>query len=638
MSERIASETLTQLYGAAARRYEHIPAFATRKRDGSFEAVTYAELYKRGLDLATGLIALGLSPGERVGLVADNRFEWILSDYGILLAGAVDVPRGTDISKQEIAYILGHSDARFAILEDEAVLAKLHAAEGSLPNLEQVVVMEASSKLPRGVMTLDEVMARGRQLREAGDRSAEARAAAVRPDDLFTIIYTSGTTGIPKGVPLTHANMTSQIANLPLSFSPGERVLSILPVWHSYERVFEMVSISMGMSTYYTSLRTIATDLRSVRPHVMASAPRLWESLYQKLTARVSSSSPLRRLLFAAARSSSHHLKCAERFFARMELDMTGRTPSETLSRAAGHAVRWLLACIPYAILEPLVLAKLREAVGCTVMRGTISGGGALQPHVDDFFNAIGIKVLEGYGLTETSPVLAVRTWKKLVIGTVGPMYPGTEVRIIDLENGDVLYPDVRRRDRGRGRRGEIHVRGPQVMHGYYKDPGGTARVLKNGWLNTGDIGMITFNDCLKILGRSKETIVLLNGENIEPVPIESRLTGSGLIDHCMVTGQDAKQLGALIVPSIEGFRAAGIACESLEALAESPAARELMDSRIRRIVSAEAGFKHYERVTVFRFVPKPFEVGDELTNTFKLKRHVITARYKDLINAMHGT
>ncbi len=637
MPDRIASETLTELYRLAAGRYADIPAFAARKRDGTYAPLSYAALYERGLDLAAGLVSLGLAPRDRVGLIADNRLEWILSDYGVLLAGAVDVPRGTDITRQEIAHILGHSGARFAILENEAVLAKLHDAGVSLPDLDQVVVIEAVAKLPRGVLTLEQVMARGRDLRAAGDRSAEARAAAVRPEDLFTIIYTSGTTGIPKGVPLTHANMTSQIANLPLSFAPGDRVLSILPVWHSYERVFEMVSISMGMSTYYTGLRTIAADLRSIRPHVMASAPRLWESLYQKLMARVSSSSPLRRMLFAAARLSSHNVRCAERFFGGMELDMTGRTAAGSLARAAGHAVRWLLASVPHAVLEPLVLAKLRDAVGCSAMRGTISGGGALQPHVDDFFNSIGIQVLEGYGLTETSPVLAVRTYKKLVIGTVGPMYPGTKVRIIDLENGDVLFPDPRRRDRGRGLRGEIHVRGPQVMHGYYKDPEGTARVLKNGWLNTGDIGMITFNDCLKILGRSKETIVLLNGENVEPVPIESRLTGSALIEHCMVTGQDAKQLGALIVPSVEGFRDAGIDGESPAALAGNPAARDLMESRIRGLISAEAGFKPFERVTVFRFVPKPFEPGDELTNTYKLKRHVITARYKDLIEDMHG-
>ena len=186
--------------------------------------------------------------------------------------------------------------------------------------------------------------------------------------------------------------------------------------------------------------------------------------------------------------------------------------------------------------------------------------------------------MLEGYGLTESSPVLAVRTWKNLVIGTVGPFYPETEIRIVDLESGRVLYPDRSRKDQGRGRQGEIHARGPQIMKGYYKDPEGTSRVFHDGWLKTGDIGMVTFNDCLKILGRCKDTIVLLNGENVEPLPIESKLVHSPLVDHCMIVGQDQKHLGALIVPALDGFRAAGLHAANLLELAASAQARALME------------------------------------------------------------
>ena len=286
-------------------------------------------------------------------------------------------------------------------------------------------------------------------------------------------------------------------------------------------------------------------------------------------------------------------------------------------------------------MLDKLVLAKLRAAVGCSAFRGTISGGGALQPHVDEFFNFIGIPVLEGYGLTESSPVLAVRTWTNLVIGTVGPFYPETEIRIVDLESGRVLYPDRSRADRGRGRAGEIHARGPQIMLGYYKDPEGTARVLHDGWLKTGDIGMVTFNDCLKIVGRCKDTIVLLNGENVEPLPIESRLTHSSLIDHCMLVGQDQKHLGALIVPALDGFRSEGLLAANLLELAASPKARSIMESEIRRLISLEAGFKSHERIADFRFVTKPFEAGQEMTATYKLKRHVIAKQYASLIDEM---
>lgn len=637
-SVRITAPTLTGLFREAASRYGKMPAFAKRLPRGGYEPISYEALYERGLDLATGLIALGLSPREHVGLIADNRLEWILSDFGILLAGCADVPRGTDITHQEISYILDHSDARFAILENAGVLEKLHRAKGSVPKLEQVIVMDAKDNLPRGVLTLAEVEASGRTLRQRGDTRAAKRAEAVRPEDLFTIIYTSGTTGTPKGVQLTHANMASQIRNLPFPLYPGERALSILPIWHSYERVFEMVAISMGLCTYYTSIRTIADDLRAVRPNVMASAPRLWENLYQKIIARVTSGSPLKRSLFHAARACSLCVRKAERFFAGQTLDLHGRSWRESLSLAAFHGARWCAAILPHVVLEPLVLSKLREAVGCSEFRGTISGGGALQPHVDEFFNSIGIPVLEGYGLTETSPVLAVRTWEKLVIGTVGPVYPETEVRIVDLTTGAILYPNPGLRGRGRGLRGEIHVRGPQVMSGYYKDPERTAEILPDGSLNTGDIGMVTFNDCLKILGRSKETIVLLNGENIEPVPIEARLVASPLIDQCMVTGQDARQLGLLVVPSLDGFRSAGISAPDTASLASNPEAVKLLDAEIRRLINSEAGFKAHERITVFRMIPKPFEVGDELTNTFKLKRHVITERYAALIADMHET
>jgi long-chain acyl-CoA synthetase len=426
--------------------------------------------------------------------------------------------------------------------------------------------------------------------------------------------------------------MCSQIENLPFDIKPGDRMLSILPVWHSYERIFEMVSIAMGSCTHYTSLRAITEDLKVVRPTLMASAPRLWESLYKKILSNVRASSAPRRALFHAAYACARNVHRAERFFLGQQLDMHGRGPIESLRLAVAHAVAWLLSVIPLKLLDDLVLSKLRAVVGGE-FRGTISGGGALQPHVDEFFNFIGIPVLEGYGMTETAPVLAVRTWENLVIGTVGQPYPNTEVRIIDLHTGATLYPCAWRR--GRGRRGEIHVRGPQVMKGYYKDPEGTDLVLRDGWMNTGDIGMVTFNNCLKILGRSKDTIVLLSGENVEPVPIEARLTASPLIEQCMVVGQDQKALGALIVPSLDGFRAAGLDLADLADLLVREDAHRLMDAEIRRLIGSEAGFKPFERIAAWRFVSRSFEVGDELTNTFKLKRHIISDRYARLIEAM---
>ncbi len=629
---RIAAPTLADVYARASEIYGDLPAFARKEADGRFAPISFRKLYETGLDLATALIALGVKARDHVGIISDNRLEWIICDYGILLAGAADVPRGTDITDAEMSYILTHADARVVFVENLTTLEKLDRCR--LRHLDKVIVMSSGGQPHRGVLRLEDLIADGAKRRAAGDRSADLRAAAVKSDDLFTIIYTSGTTGVPKGVQLTHANMCSQIENLPFELEPGDRTLSILPVWHSYERVFEMVAIAMGACTHYTSLRAIGEDLKVVRPTIMASAPRLWESLYQKILANVKAAPPLRRSLFHAAYKCTRNVRRAERFFLGQELDMTGRTAAESLPLAVKHLTAWAFSFIPHKILDRLVLAKLRQVVGGE-FRGTISGGGALQPHVDEFFNFIGIPVLEGYGMTETAPVLAVRTWKNLVIGTVGGPYPNTEVRIVDLTTGEILYPNRGHRGGGRGLRGEIHVKGPQVMRGYYKDPEGTARVLRDGWMNTGDIGMITFNNCLKILGRSKETIVLLSGENVEPVPIENRLTGSALIDQCMVVGQDQKALGALIVPSLDGFRAAGITAANAGELATREDAHRRVDAEIRRLVCGETGFKPFERIAAWRFVPKSFDLGDELTNTFKLKRHVITERYAGLIAEM---
>jgi long-chain acyl-CoA synthetase len=634
MSSSQFGSTLADVYANASRRYDGIPAFARKDKSGAFVSISFRETYEKGLDLATALIALGIEAREHVGLIADNRLEWILCDYGILLAGAADVPRGTDVTDAELIYILNHSDARAVIVENKALLDRVIAHRAQLPHIQTIILMAAADSVPEGVRRLEDLMADGARRRAAGDACVYERIKAITPNDLFTIIYTSGTTGTPKGVQLTHGNMCSQIANLPLALRVGDRALSILPVWHSYERVFEMLCVSRGVSTHYTSLRALAEDLKTVRPTVMASAPRLWENLYLKILSNVKAAPPLRQKLFHLAYKTTRNVKRAERFFKGQQIDIHGRGFSESLRLSLKHAFAWLASIVPARLLDGLVLKKLRAIVGGE-FRGTISGGGALQSHVDEFFNFIGIPVLEGYGMTETSPVLAVRTWENLVIGTVGPMYPHTEVRIVDLQNGEILYPDTNRHGGGRGLRGEIHVKGPQVMRGYYKDPEGSSRVLKYGWMNTGDIGMVTFNDCLKILGRSKDTIVLLNGENIEPVPIEARLVESSFIDQCMVVGQDQKALGALIVPSLEHLRMAGISATSFQDIMESKAVHQLIDEDIRSLINHDAGFKNFERITAWRLVPKAFEVGDEMTNTFKLKRHVITERYASLIAEM---
>ena len=626
---------IADLYRLAAEVYGGQPAQARREKGGEFATRTYRELYERACALGTAFLELGLQARQHVAILADNRPEWMLCDAAVLLCGAADVPRAADVTAQEISFIVAHSDSVLLIAENVHVLARVLEVRAALPKVKHIVLMDGEPPEASGVVKLADLIERGRHLRAAGDRVIEERLVGIKGGDLFTIIYTSGTTGTPKGVMLTHDNMLSQARYLPFDLTPRDRVLSILPVWHSYERVFEMITISRGACTYYTNLRMIGEDLRKARPTWMASAPRLWEGLYNRILQNVAQSSAMKQALFRAAYHCSREYESALFVLTGRKLDLRGRTVSESLAIGVTSLGKLLLYAVPRKILDGLVLKKLRGVVGGE-FKGTVSGGGALPPHVDEFFNYIGIPVLEGYGMTETSPVLAVRTWRKLVIGTVGPVWPRTEIRIVEQGTDKVIYPAQPTPGGGRGIKGEIHAKGPQVMQGYYKNPEATEKVLRDGWMNTGDLGMVTFNDCLKILGRSKETIVLLSGENVEPVPIEAQLLESRFIEQCMVVGQDEKHLGALIVPSLEGLKAQGFEVALLADAENDPRIAEVVGAEVRRLVNREQGYKPFEFVLAWRFVPKAFEVGDELTATFKPKRHVITGKYSGLIDAMY--
>lgn len=628
------AKNVADLYRLASEAYADCPAIGWRDGGGEFQTRSYRELYADACALAAALAEMGLQPREHVALLSDNCPEWMLCDCAILLCGSADVPRAADVTDQEISYIVAHSDSVIVIVEDTDLLARVLAMRDYLPNVREIVLMSGEPPEDSGVLRLGDLVERGRQLRAAGDRSAEACLAGIKGDDYFTLIYTSGTTGEPKGVALTHDNMLSQARYLPFDLYSNDRVLSILPVWHSYERVFEMVAVSRGVCTYYTTIRTIVDDLREVRPTFMASAPRLWEGLHARIMQKVRSGSAIGRLMFNAAYHCSREFQGARFFLTRQLIDIKGRSLAESLRLAVQSAVKMLVYAAPYAFFDAVVLKKLRAVVGGE-FRGTVSGGGALPLHVDEFFNYIGIPVLEGYGMTETSPVLAVRTFERRVIGTVGPIWPHTQIRIVELVTGKILYPSKSSKGGGRGLKGEIHAKGPQIMAGYYKNPEATERVLSDGWMNTGDLGMVTFNDCLKILGRTKETIVLLNGENVEPVPIETRLLESRFIEQCLVVGQDEKHLGALIVPCLHALEQQGFAVATMEDAAGDEGVTRLIDAEVKRLVSRDGGFKPFETIQGWRFVIKPFEVGDELTNTFKPRRYVITEKYSVLVGEM---
>ncbi|MGM0738058.1 MAG: AMP-dependent synthetase/ligase [Bacteroidota bacterium] len=635
MNSRIIASNLADLYQKAADKYESLPAFATRVKALEWQHVTFRDLYEQGRQLSAGLIELGVDAREHVGLFSDNRYEWMLAEYGIQLSGTVNTPRGADVTDEELIYIINHARIRVAFVENDALQKKIIRLRPELPDLQEIILMSPKSKPLEGVRALKEVMAIGALQLEKGDRRVDERMEGIRPDDLFTLIYTSGTTGKPKGVMLTHSNMMSQMLVIPIELTCTDRVLSILPIWHIFERVFEVYTITCGACNYYTSIRTLGEDLQNVEPTFMGSAPRLWESLHQRILENVRAAHPVRRALFHIAYFLGHYYQESIFYLNDNDLQLSSESKIKRTIFKLGHLMRLLIMLPWYGFFNAAVLESVRKSAGGSI-KATVSGGGALPIDIDKFFNYIGIPVLEGYGMTETCPVIAVRTEEQLVNGTVGPPVPDTEIRIVDIETEEVLYPNKKHPHEGRGMRGEIWVRGPQVMKGYYREPGITKSVLREGgWLRTGDLGMMTHNDSLKILGRSKSTIVLSNGENLEPEPIEMQLRQSRYIEQCMVVGQDQKYVGALIVPKLDAFVEEGIKVDSLKDLADHPVANRIVREEIRQMMVRTGGFKRFEQVREFRLLPKMFKVGDEVTNLFKLKRHIIEKKYEQTIKEM---
>lgn len=628
-------KTLADLFQASKEKYRDLPAFLTRSSSGEFESVSFSELYELGLQLGTALIEQGFESRGHAAILADNRLEWIIADYAIVMAGGVDVPRAADVTDSDLNYILPHSGSTIVFVENDAVLRKLYENPDSIKKVDCIILMDRDATGTGKELKFWDLIGRGKELRTNSNREMEKRIAMIREDDLFTLIYTAGTTGRSKGVPLTHKNIMSQINRMPIRLKAGERILSILPVWHSFERVFEMICIYFGAGTYYSSIRTLKEDLKKVKPTFMASAPRLWESVYNGAMTTVSKSSAVKQALFKAALFFSSNVRSAKRWLAFQELDLTGRNPLASLFISFFKIIQLILNYIPAIVLDRIVLAKIRQATGGK-LKSTVSGGGALPAHVDKFFDAIGIQVLEGYGLTETSPVLSVRTFKNAVPGTVGPIYPKTSLRIINPNTNEIIWTTEENGPKHFGIKGEIHVRGDQVMRGYYLDEDATAKVIRDGWFNTGDLGLMTYNHSLKIVGRTKETIVLLGGENVEPVPIENKLTQSELILQSMVVGQDQKYLAALIVPNPESFPGYknGPGFLSPEALEDC---KNQIQSVIKNTISSENGFKSFERIVDFRILPKTFDIGDELTAKLSVKRHVVTEKYSELIDSIYS-
>jgi long-chain acyl-CoA synthetase len=534
-------QSLPEIWPIVAKQFENIVALKDPHAKPEV-VVTYGQLYQQIQQFAAGLQALGITPEidsegipTRVALFADNSPRWMIADQGIMTAGAANVVRSAQAEGEELLYILANSGSIALVAENLALLKKLQASLNDLP-IQLVVLL--SEEEPTADETLKVV--NYSQLMAAGV-SHQLTPVSQNRETLATLLYTSGTTGKPKGVMLTHGNLLHQVRTYSdvLVPQPGSRVLSILPTWHAYERSVEYYILSQGCTQIYTNLRNVKKDLKEFKPNLMVGVPRLWESIYEGVQKQFREQPESKQRLVQNLLSVSQRYIKARRLAQGLSLDNLNPSSIERLNATVQAAALWPV----HRLADKLVYQKVREATGGQINQA-ISGGGSLARHLDDFFEIVGVEVLVGYGLTETSPVTNVRRPSHNVRYSSGLPMLETEIKIVDPETRQPLPV---------GERGLVLIRGPQVLKGYYKNPEATAKAIDSqGWFDSGDLGWITPQNDLVLTGRAKDTIVLTNGENIEPQPIEDACLRSPYIDQIMLVGQDQRSLGALIVPNLK--------------------------------------------------------------------------------------
>ena len=629
---------ITTLPGIIQRNVRDYPNFVaqySKDKDEVFQPTTYTEMYNEILCYAAGLREEGIKRGDHVGFISDNRKEWLITSFALHCLGAADVPRGCDSMAEELAYIISFADCRIAVLENETQLAKLLPLRDKMPKLSRFIIIDndfdkskySSALSSTTILGYKDIMEKGKDIiAKEGVKSIEAEIDKGKGDDLATIIFTSGTTGEPKGVMLAHNSIINMAANAPRAIGnkAGDTWITVLPVWHSFERAVQYIALHPGGALAYSKPvgKIMLADFQKVRPNFMSAVPRLWEALRAGVYRNAAASGKTGALNLFVKIAGAHE---------KLKNMLCGLMPQ---FKRRFVPLDILVSVIPFLLLSPLrglanvlVFKKIKTMLGGKLKLG-ISGGAALPDAVDKFYAAAGVKLLEGYGLTETAPVLAVRYAHHNVPETIGPQFFNMEVEIRDLETGKKLKP---------GQKGVLFAKGIQVMQGYYKKPDETKRVIdSDGWLNTGDIGMKTFKGEIKLTGRAKDTIVLLGGENIEPVPIENKIRDSIYIDHAVVLGQDQKYLAALIVPNFENLEAYAkensISYMDNESLVKTPEIKDLIQNEITERVNRKTGFRGFEMIFKSVSIAKTFEPGKELSGKQDLKRHTINEIYKEEI------
>jgi long-chain acyl-CoA synthetase len=596
--------------------------------------LTYRQMVEAIRTFAQGLQALGVENRAHIALFADNSHRWFIADQGIMTAGGMNAVRSATADKEELIYIAEHSESTVLVVETVALLHKLRDRLDSLPI--PLVILLSDEDPPTDdrlkILNFSQLMALGAQRLYT--------PVSVGPEDIATLIYTSGTTGQPKGVMLSHRNLMHQINTLEsvVQPKPGDRVVSILPSWHSFERTAEYFLFSRGCSQTYSSIRHLKADLKATKPQYMVGVPRLWESIYEGAQKQFREQSPgKQKLIFTFFGLSQRYVENLWRW-QDMKIDEPELSAIQRLGSGLAALALWPL----HQLGKKLVYGKVSQATGGQVKQ-LISGGGSLARHIDIFFEIIGVQLVVGYGLTETAPVLSARRpWRNLR-GAAGQPIPFTEIKVVDPET---------RQELPQGGQGLVLARGPQVMEGYYRNPEATQKAIDpEGWFDTGDLGWISRDGNVVLTGRAKDTIVLTNGENIEPQPIEDVCIRSKYIDQIMVVGQDQRSLGALIVPNLDALQDWAAAQSLFIAVPgdDTPAPADciaitLDDERVQKLFRGELarevkdrpGYRADDRIGPFRLVIEPFSIENGLlTQTLKVRRPVVASRYRDMIDAM---
>lgn len=594
-----APRTLNELFFRAVDAFGKRPAAMRSRLSGSWTDLSYADLLDQVQAVSNGLRELGVQAGGHVAILSENRPEWAIADFACLTGRLADVPIYPTLPASQIAYILKNSGAAAIFVSSSEQLAKIREVRQQLPDLRHVITMDPGLG-DEDVIAFTELVKRGRAARSKHQGWRE-EALKATPGDLATLIYTSGTTGDPKGVMLTHGNIAFNVIGglevLPLT--PADECLSFLPLSHIFERMAgHYVMFHAGaIINYALSIDTVSEDMIDRSPTVVLSVPRLYEKIYARVLENATSGSGIKKRIFFWAKSTAE--SWADRVLA-------GKPVSGGLE-------------FKKKIADKLVFSKLQDKTGGK-LRFFVSGGAPLSAEIAKFFFAAGLPILEGYGLTETSPVIAVNTFERMKLGTVGPPLPGVEVKI--AEDGEIL------------------TRSPSVMKGYYQNPEATAEVIdSDGWLHTGDIGELDAQGFLRITDRKKDILVTAGGKNIAPQPIEGLVKGSKFVANAVMLGDKRRFPIMLIVPNLENLKAwareEGVVFGDVPSLIEHPKAMAKME---REMAGQLRDLAHFEMPKKILVLAEDFSIENgELTPTLKVKRRVVEEKYKERIEKLYA-